>query len=120
MYSQLFKSACPKSYSYAYDDASSTFTCTGADYTITFCPSGTSKRSSKSSDTSIGIGSDTGAGSDSGSGLDSGSGGEAMLADGSWLANLATGDSMRIDPLSSVLVLALIIVTLSIGQFMQL
>ncbi|GAA0150754.1 hypothetical protein LIER_37175 [Lithospermum erythrorhizon] len=41
MYSQLFKSACPKSYSYAYDDASSTFTCTGADYTITFCPSGT-------------------------------------------------------------------------------
>lgn len=39
MYSQLFKSACPKSYSYAYDDASSTFTCTGADYTITFCAS---------------------------------------------------------------------------------
>ncbi|KAL2517942.1 Pathogenesis-related thaumatin superfamily protein [Abeliophyllum distichum] len=38
MYSQLFKSACPKSYSYAYDDATSTFTCTGADYTITFCP----------------------------------------------------------------------------------
>ena len=26
-YSQLFKSACPKSYSYAYDDATSTFTC---------------------------------------------------------------------------------------------
>jgi len=38
-YSELFKSACPKSYSYAYDDATSTFTCTGADYTITFCPS---------------------------------------------------------------------------------
>uniref|UniRef100_A0A2P2IH44 Thaumatin-like protein 1b n=1 Tax=Rhizophora mucronata TaxID=61149 RepID=A0A2P2IH44_RHIMU len=36
-YSQLFKSACPTSYSYAYDDATSTFTCTGADYTITFC-----------------------------------------------------------------------------------
>lgn len=39
VYSEMFKSACPRSYSYAYDDATSTFTCTGADYTITFCPS---------------------------------------------------------------------------------
>lgn len=39
IYSEMFKSACPKSYSYAYDDASSTFTCTAADYTVTFCPS---------------------------------------------------------------------------------
>lgn len=38
-YSQLFKTACPRSYSYAYDDATSTFTCTAADYIITFCPS---------------------------------------------------------------------------------
>lgn len=39
-YSELFKSACPKSYSYAYDDATSTFTCMGADeYTVVFCPS---------------------------------------------------------------------------------
>lgn len=38
LYSQIFKTACPKSYSYAYDDATSTFTCSGADYTITFCP----------------------------------------------------------------------------------
>lgn len=37
-YSQIFKAACPTSYSYAYDDASSTFTCSGADYQITFCP----------------------------------------------------------------------------------
>jgi hypothetical protein len=38
-YSQVFKSACPSAYSYAYDDASSTFTCTGASsYDITFCP----------------------------------------------------------------------------------
>ncbi|KAF7137229.1 hypothetical protein RHSIM_Rhsim07G0235500 [Rhododendron simsii] len=37
-YSQMFKEACPTAYSYAYDDASSTFTCTGADYLITFCP----------------------------------------------------------------------------------
>ena len=39
VYSEMFKSACPRSYSYAYDDASSTFTCTGGDYTVTFCPS---------------------------------------------------------------------------------
>ncbi|THU73455.1 hypothetical protein C4D60_Mb04t23030 [Musa balbisiana] len=38
-YSQMFKEACPKSYSYAFDDPTSTFTCAGgADYTITFCP----------------------------------------------------------------------------------
>ncbi|GLU04587.1 hypothetical protein SLE2022_217250 [Rubroshorea leprosula] len=48
MYSEIFKSACPRSYSYAYDDATSTFTCTGADYTITFCPSSTSQKSSSS------------------------------------------------------------------------
>ncbi|KAH7847905.1 hypothetical protein Vadar_031488 [Vaccinium darrowii] len=34
-YSELFKKACPDAYSYAYDDVSSTFTCTGADYLIT-------------------------------------------------------------------------------------
>ncbi|KAI3841003.1 hypothetical protein MKX03_018234 [Papaver bracteatum] len=38
-YSNMFKSACPSAYSYAYDDASSTFTCSaGSDYLITFCP----------------------------------------------------------------------------------
>lgn len=37
-YSQFFKSACPRAYSYAYDDGTSTFTCASADYTITFCP----------------------------------------------------------------------------------
>lgn len=38
-YSQMFKSACPTAYSYAYDDASSTCTCpAGTDYVITFCP----------------------------------------------------------------------------------
>ncbi|KAL1215574.1 Thaumatin-like protein 1 [Cardamine amara subsp. amara] len=47
MYSQVFKSACPKSYSYAYDDATSTFTCSDADYTITFCPILSSLKSSR-------------------------------------------------------------------------
>lgn len=47
-YSQMFKSACPTAYSYAYDDKTSTFTCAGAaDYTIMFCPSpNTSQKSS--------------------------------------------------------------------------
>ncbi|XP_062218992.1 pathogenesis-related thaumatin-like protein 3.5 [Phragmites australis] len=47
-YSQFFKNACPRAYSYAYDDATSTFTCPGGDtaYTITFCPSTTSVKSS--------------------------------------------------------------------------
>ncbi|KAL2937134.1 Thaumatin-like protein 1 [Bienertia sinuspersici] len=47
VYSQMFKSACPRSYSYAYDDPTSTFTCNGADYTITFCPSSSSQKSSR-------------------------------------------------------------------------
>ncbi|CAO2162714.1 unnamed protein product [Urochloa humidicola] len=45
-YSSAFKSACPRAYSYAYDDGSSTFTCgNAADYTVAFClppPSGLS------------------------------------------------------------------------------
>ncbi|OEL27234.1 Thaumatin-like protein 1 [Dichanthelium oligosanthes] len=49
-YSQFFKNACPRAYSYAYDDATSTFTCAGGGttYTITFCPSTTSVKSSSS------------------------------------------------------------------------
>ncbi|KAM0950389.1 putative Thaumatin family [Dioscorea sansibarensis] len=44
-YSEFFKSACPRAYSYAYDDATSTFTCASANYVITFCPSTTSQKS---------------------------------------------------------------------------
>ncbi|XP_031384829.1 thaumatin-like protein 1b isoform X1 [Punica granatum] len=52
-YSEMFKSACPRAYSYAYDDSTSTFTCAGADYIITFCPSpNTSQKSSSSSSNS--------------------------------------------------------------------
>ncbi|KAK4275104.1 hypothetical protein QN277_018241 [Acacia crassicarpa] len=48
-YSQIFKNACPRAYSYAYDDKTSTFTCASADYTITFCPSpNTSQKASNS------------------------------------------------------------------------
>ncbi|XP_037444110.1 thaumatin-like protein 1b isoform X1 [Triticum dicoccoides] len=49
-YSQFFKNACPRAYSYAYDDATSTFTCAGgvSAYAITFCPSTTSVKSAGS------------------------------------------------------------------------
>ncbi|KAK8941466.1 hypothetical protein KSP39_PZI009910 [Platanthera zijinensis] len=41
-YSELFKTACPKSYSYAFDDATSIFTCAGAgEFTVIFCPDAT-------------------------------------------------------------------------------
>ncbi|KAI9109733.1 hypothetical protein K1719_019363 [Acacia pycnantha] len=83
MYSVMFKSACPKSYSYAYDDATSTFTCTAADYTVTFCPASPSLKSTGSSPTGI----------DSPSGSSSVE--EGALASTSWLANMATGASTR-------------------------
>ncbi|KAI4305837.1 hypothetical protein L6164_029179 [Bauhinia variegata] len=38
-YSKIFKQQCPQAYSYAFDDKSSTFTCSGgANYVFTFCP----------------------------------------------------------------------------------
>ncbi|XP_019414009.1 PREDICTED: thaumatin-like protein 1b [Lupinus angustifolius] len=120
IYSQMFKAACPKSYSYAYDDATSTFTCSGADYTITFCPSSPSQKSSRDPNPMtqttpqgsgigvVGTGTETGTGGYTGSvgtdtgvgyaGIGTGSGtgsGDAMLADGSYLAGLAMGDSSR-------------------------
>uniref|UniRef100_A0A5B7AS29 Thaumatin-like protein 1b n=1 Tax=Davidia involucrata TaxID=16924 RepID=A0A5B7AS29_DAVIN len=94
-YSEMFKSACPRSYSYAYDDPTSTFTCTGADYTMTFCPSMPSQKSSRDASprTTTTDGSGSGSGSER-TGLGSGSGSETTLA-GSWLAGLAMGDSTR-------------------------
>ncbi|PKI52837.1 thaumatin-like protein [Punica granatum] len=37
-YSRIFKTACPKAYSYAYDDPTSIATCTRGNYVVTFCP----------------------------------------------------------------------------------
>ncbi|GAV71819.1 Thaumatin domain-containing protein [Cephalotus follicularis] len=98
MYSQMFKSACPRSYSYAYDDATSTFTCTAADYTITFCPTSPSLKSSKDGSPKSTDG--------SGSGVDPMQ--EAEFAN-SWLADLATGDSTTPPP-HSHLQFALVVV----------
>lgn len=36
-YSQYFKRSCPTSYTYAYDDRASTFTCRDANYLVIFC-----------------------------------------------------------------------------------
>nr|ASA45586.1 PR5 protein [Lilium hybrid cultivar] len=48
VYSEFFKNACPRAYSYAYDDATSTFTCSsGTEYSITFCPSTTREMTGK-------------------------------------------------------------------------
>lgn len=109
VYSQIFKSACPKSYSYAYDDATSTFTCTGANYQITFCPSSLSSQKASKSEgkTDDGSGSsEKGTGTGTGTGTVAGARSEpmpeAMLADGSWLANLATGKSNTRQPCSFV------------------
>ncbi|KAL9289300.1 putative Thaumatin family [Arabidopsis thaliana] len=92
MYSQVFKSACPKSYSYAYDDATSTFACSGADYTITFCPKLSSLKSSKEPPPEE-------TGGESGSGTDSSTEiqqpiEEASLAN-SYYAAMAIGESTR-------------------------
>ncbi|KAK8571670.1 hypothetical protein V6N13_047329 [Hibiscus sabdariffa] len=46
-YSSVFKKACPRAYSYAYDDATSTFTCKALDYLIIFCPNSQSQRENR-------------------------------------------------------------------------
>ncbi|WOL12297.1 pathogenesis-related protein 5-like isoform X2 [Canna indica] len=43
-YSEIFKQACPGAYSYAYDDPTSIFTCTDADYIVSFCSNFKSKK----------------------------------------------------------------------------
>nr|ALE20175.1 pathogenesis-related protein 5 [Hevea brasiliensis] len=91
-YSEMFKSACPKSYSYAFDDASSTFTCTGADYTITFCPNSPSLKSAR--DSSPNATETEGGGAVGGASTESGPVQQAEL-ESAWLASLATGDSTR-------------------------
>ncbi|OMO88615.1 Thaumatin [Corchorus olitorius] len=48
-YSTIFKRACPRAYSYAYDDGTSTFTCKAYEYLIIFCPN--SQRANQSEST---------------------------------------------------------------------
>ncbi|XP_027357018.1 thaumatin-like protein 1 [Abrus precatorius] len=121
VYSEMFKAACPSSYSYAYDDASSTFTCAASDYTLTFCPSSPSQKSSRETSPMTTTTSQQGGSTVSEQGVgysidgyDSGSG-EDVLADGSYLAGLAMGDSHRTFPFS---VLVYYIVSLLLFLFM--
>ncbi|XP_057470374.1 thaumatin-like protein 1 [Actinidia eriantha] len=97
LYSEIFKSACPRSYSYAYDDATSTFTCTGGDYTITFCPSSPSQKSSRDSSPPVTTGSTYGSPDTTGSTYGSGarSRNNPALANNSWLPNFLTGGSPK-------------------------
>ncbi|BFG14589.1 hypothetical protein CerSpe_008630 [Prunus speciosa] len=97
----MFKAACPRSYSYAYDDASSTFTCTGADYTITFCPPTTSQKSASTSSTTSNGSGQTTTTTNNGSGGGSGTTGELPAVVGNsnspppWFPNFFTGDSTK-------------------------
>ncbi|KAL9260883.1 Thaumatin-like protein [Drosera capensis] len=70
-YSLLFKRTCPRAYSYAFDDRTSTFTCgSGGGYTITFCPSpSTSQKASSEQTAPLTASTPTGRGSGSGSGM---------------------------------------------------
>ncbi|EXB24914.1 hypothetical protein L484_001577 [Morus notabilis] len=43
-YSTIFKRACPRAYSYAFDDGTSTFTCKAYEYSIVFCPQSNGQR----------------------------------------------------------------------------
>ncbi|XP_074372306.1 pathogenesis-related thaumatin-like protein 3.5 [Apium graveolens] len=45
-YSTIFKRACPKAYSYAFDDGTSIFTCNAYEYNIIFCPNPNSMKGS--------------------------------------------------------------------------
>ncbi|KAE8804467.1 thaumatin-like protein 1b [Hordeum vulgare] len=81
-YSQAFKAACPRAYSYAYDDATSTFTCAysgTAAYSVVFCPRAGASSSLKSSNDPLPRPGDVVAG--------------AQVAADTWLASLATGEN---------------------------
>ncbi|KAG7028202.1 hypothetical protein SDJN02_09382 [Cucurbita argyrosperma subsp. argyrosperma] len=99
-YSTIFKSACPRSYSYAYDDATSTFTCSAADYTVTFCSSSPSLKSSTDSPPKA-----AGAGAATGGTV---VGQMVPLPENSWLADMAIGDSTRTHPHFGFLLFVLI------------
>ncbi|CAN8252200.1 unnamed protein product [Cochlearia groenlandica] len=49
-YSTIFKRACPRAYSYAFDDGTSTFTCKASEYAIIFCPGRVKRPDSQNSD----------------------------------------------------------------------
>ncbi|XP_010029672.2 thaumatin-like protein 1 [Eucalyptus grandis] len=117
LYSQIFKNACPRSYSYAFDDATSTFTCTGADYTITFCPNSPSIKSATGSSPKSTQATDNSATAGSGPGSDSNPTQDTAFTN-SWLANLAIGDSPRCLPSSIIGITLTVAISFSLLQFL--
>ncbi|KAL1225622.1 Thaumatin-like protein 1 [Cardamine amara subsp. amara] len=53
LYSSIFKRACPRAYSYAFDDRTSTFTCKASEYAIIFCPGRVKRPDNQNSDPPI-------------------------------------------------------------------
>ncbi|XP_010448598.1 PREDICTED: thaumatin-like protein 1b isoform X1 [Camelina sativa] len=102
MYSEIFKSACPRSYSYAFDDATSTFTCTDADYTITLCPSLPSQKSAAN-------------GWREGGGLGESSPSPSPLS--TWLSDVFTSDSSNVLQSSQYLLIFTIFLLLLFRKF---
>lgn len=102
VYSQMFKSECPKAYSYAYDDKTSTFTCSGADYTITFCPSTPSLKSAADSSTKNPNETDSSA-----SGADPN---QSEMASASYLADMAIASGASTRSITSMVSLLLVVV----------
>ncbi|XP_044982216.1 thaumatin-like protein 1 [Hordeum vulgare subsp. vulgare] len=121
-YSQAFKLACPRSYSYAFDDPTSTFTCAGGrDYTITFCPVATPSLKSAGGATVVPTPTMPGSTAFAPPVMPRQAGGQAdgqgvILGDNSWLANMATGDMSAATPSRTAMIpaapLALLILRL--------
>ncbi|KAI4999231.1 hypothetical protein ZWY2020_003820 [Hordeum vulgare] len=78
-YSQAFKAACPRAYSYAYDDATSTFTCAYSGTAAYPSSSAPRRRHQQSSNDPLPRPGDVVAG--------------AQVAADTWLASLATGEN---------------------------
>lgn len=95
-YSEMFKAACPRAYSYAYDDATSTFTCTSADYIITFCPSSTSQKAATNTPPTTTTSITNSSGTESGE--------VPMGTNSSWLPIFSTGDSSKTLPFCTLLI----------------
>ncbi|KAI3460408.1 hypothetical protein Pfo_017071 [Paulownia fortunei] len=106
VYSEIFKNACPRSYSYAYDDATSTFTCSGADYTITFCPSLPSQKSSRDSSSPATAGTTSGLAPPAAT-TDTAGGSSSQSQDNlpAWLPNFVIGGSSHFAIMNSNLII---------------
>ncbi|PIN03525.1 hypothetical protein CDL12_23947 [Handroanthus impetiginosus] len=118
VYSEVFKNACPRSYSYAYDDATSTFTCSGADYKITFCPSLTSQKASRDSSPPATAGTESGLPPPEAAGDGSGSSSQPKDNPPAWLPNfIVSGSSHFATDFNFSICVAMMLLSISFLQF---